>query len=1132
MNMKQLLKLTICLLLILVAAELSTAQKPELIVQTGHSSSIEALAFSPDGKLVGSVGGDAALKLWEVNTGRELRTLKSGFGMSSVTFSPDSKIVATGNNDTKIKFWDVHSGEELRTLSGHAGAVASIAFSPNGKIFASASTDNMRLWDAVTGQELRKLIGHAAGVRSIAFSPNGELLASGSDDKTIKLWDVGTGKEQSTLIGHASWIYSVAFSPDGKLLVSASDDKTLKLWDVATGKELRSFTGATGGVFSVAFSPDGKTVVSGDWDHAVKLWDVATGKQLRTLSGHTNVVNSVAFSADGKLIASSGSNDQTIKLWDAISGKELRTLRGRTEDIHAVAVSSNGKIIAAGGWNDTVKFWNASTGQALPPLGTYAQNHTVESLAISADGGLVVAGSWDPAVRIFDVSGRRELHMFTTESTDNVGDMSVALSPDARIVASADWNQTIKLLDSATGKELRALIGHQSAIACVAYSPDGKTIASGGIDNVIKLWDATTGKELRTLKGHTGSIRALAFSSDGKLLVSGSEDKLVKLWEVATGKDVRTLSGHTDKIGTVAFSRTGVIASGSFDNTIKLWDASTGRELRTLQGSPGYSFSSLVFSPDGKIIVSANEEPTTRLWDVNTGKELARLINLGDTDWLVITPDGLFDGSPASWNQVLWRYEHDTFNVAPIEWFFNEFYYPGLLADIFAGKRPQAPHDIAQKDRRQPQIKMTMPGREQTATAVAARTLMLKIEVADAAPDKDHQTGSGAIDMRLFRNGSLVKVWRGDVLQGKPSATFVVPVPLVAGANDLMAYAFNRENVKSKNASLLVNGAESLKRQGTAYILAVGVNAYSNQNYNLKYAVADAQDFSAEVKRRLEAQKRYAHVEVVSLLNENATKANLLSAFSRLAGAPEPPTLKAGPLDRLTRAEPEDAVIVYFAGHGTAHGHEFYLIPHDLGYDGPRDKLDETGLQAILAHSISDRDLEKVFEGIDAGQLLLVIDACNSGQALEAEETRRGPMNSKGLAQLAYEKGMYILTAAQSYQAAQEAAKFGHGFLTYALVEEGLKQGAADREPKTGTIDVRKWLNYATDEVPRMQEQSSLDALRGRGRYVVFVGDGRDVGIPKSDAEARDNVQRPRVFYRRELESNPLVVAILGAAPP
>jgi uncharacterized caspase-like protein len=168
-------------------------------------------------------------------------------------------------------------------------------------------------------------------------------------------------------------------------------------------------------------------------------------------------------------------------------------------------------------------------------------------------------------------------------------------------------------------------------------------------------------------------------------------------------------------------------------------------------------------------------------------------------------------------------------------------------------------------------------------------------------------------------------------------------------------------------------------------------------------------------------------------------------------------------------------------------------------------------LQGILTHSISDEELEKAVEGIDAGQMLLVIDACNSGQALEAEEKRRGPMNSKGLAQLAYEKGMYILTAAQSYQAALEASKLGHGYLTYALVEEGLKTGAADTEPKDNQVLLREWLDYATNRVPRMQEEN----LVGKRQLVQQDAQGTQ----------RIGVQRPRVFYRREAETQPFIVA-------
>ena len=138
--------------------------------------------------------------------------------------------------------------------------------------------------------------------------------------------------------------------------------------------------------------------------------------------------------------------------------------------------------------------------------------------------------------------------------------------------------------------------------------------------------------------------------------------------------------------------------------------------------------------------------------------------------------------------------------------------------------------------------------------------------------------------MRLFRNGSLVKVWRGDVLKGQTSVTLEANIAIVAGENRLAAYAFNRDNVKSKDATLNLTGASSLKRPGTAYVLAIGVNAYSNPQYNLKYAVADAAAFGEEVRRAQQQIANYEHVEVASLLDEQATKANILRALRRLAG--------------------------------------------------------------------------------------------------------------------------------------------------------------------------------------------------------------------------------------------------------
>ncbi|HEX8500894.1 MAG TPA: caspase family protein [Pyrinomonadaceae bacterium] len=214
-------------------------------------------------------------------------------------------------------------------------------------------------------------------------------------------------------------------------------------------------------------------------------------------------------------------------------------------------------------------------------------------------------------------------------------------------------------------------------------------------------------------------------------------------------------------------------------------------------------------------------------------------------------------------------------------------------------------------------------------------------------------------------------------------------------------------------------------------------------------------------------------------------------------------------LGRLRPAEPEDAVFFYFAGHGLARGNRFYLVPHDLGDGGAA-----AGLRALLDRSIDDRELESAFEGIDAAQLLLVVDACNSGQALDSEERRRGPLNTKGLAQLAYEKGMYVLTAAQSYQQAVASNALGHGYLTYALAE-GLTTASADRAPADGRIQLREWLNYATERVPQLRRPAASEK---RGELVQEPA----ARPPGSDA------QTPRVYYRREDDAPDFIVGTVN----
>ena len=281
----------------------------------GHWINVLSVVFSPDGRTVLS-GGTSQSKLWDVATGRLLRTFDEDSELvTSVAFSTDGQIALTGRTDNTIRVWDLASGLLLRTLKGHSDPVRSVAFSPDGRTALSGSLDRtLKVWNVASGRLLRTLKGHSDRVNAVAFSPDGGTAISGSQDKTLKLWDVASGRLLHTFEGHPKTVTSVAFSPDGHTVLSGSAD-ALMLWDVGSGRLLRTFDRHAGSVLSVAFSPDGRTALSGNIDKTLGLWDVASGRLLNTFEGHAMWVNAVAFSPDGRT-AISGSEDKTLKLWD------------------------------------------------------------------------------------------------------------------------------------------------------------------------------------------------------------------------------------------------------------------------------------------------------------------------------------------------------------------------------------------------------------------------------------------------------------------------------------------------------------------------------------------------------------------------------------------------------------------------------------------------------------------------------------------------------------------------------------------------------------------------------------------------------------------------------------------------
>ena len=265
----------------------------------------------------------------------------------SVAISPDGRLLASGFLYEGIKVWEVDSGVPLRSLRGHTASVNSIAFSPDSQWLVSGSRDRtIKLWDVYAGHEIRTLEPRDCGeVRAVTFSPDGLWLASGSTDSMVRLWRVITGAEVQAMDGHEGPVTSTVFSPDGRYIASGSLDRTLKLWEADTGREVKTFEGHTAGVASLAYSPDGRLLVSGGEDKMVRIWDVDTAREIRTLAGHINDVTSVAFSPNGQLVAG-GSLGQTIRIWNLSTGRLVKTLWFSEISWHPVAFSPKGQWMA------------------------------------------------------------------------------------------------------------------------------------------------------------------------------------------------------------------------------------------------------------------------------------------------------------------------------------------------------------------------------------------------------------------------------------------------------------------------------------------------------------------------------------------------------------------------------------------------------------------------------------------------------------------------------------------------------------------------------------------------------------------------------------------------------------------
>lgn len=1066
---------------------LAAGQNVETVIQKGHELSVLAVAISPDSNYVATGSRDKSAKLWELSSGREVRSfLGHQASVNSLRFSSNGQYLITSSYDGSVKIWNVLSGKELLTFTlndsdwkdaqsyvRNEEVVNDVLCDPQGKFFVTIG-QMVRVFEFPSGKKLKSWIIDTGnrGTERATISPDGKWLALGTD-ATVTIYNMTNWQLVSTLkpVAFSSCggcFTDMAFTPDSRQLIKATKRELVR-YDIVTSAALTTYSKSVDDVTSVDITPDGKKMVVST-EEEVSLFDVNTGDSLFSLRPLTEgKITQVKFARNNRHLLVANDNN-TVLAFDIGDRKKKYELTGFLNqrdkggltynpnsywDSHiaryiryknTLLLSRDGKTLLKGKFGNKIKSWDIASGK--PQTEYIGHKKSVLCYQYSADGKKLVTGGGDGAIILWNAAnGDTLLHI---RSYDHPV-FDVHFNGDETQILSSSWDGSVKIHDASSGERLHLFELKEGSAYLSQFSKNDLyviTATLGENDNKLQLREIDTKKIVRTFEGHTDVISSMQLTADGTQLVTASWDGSIRTWNIATGLAERKFMGHKGAVHSIVLNKgeTKLYSAGA-DRIIRLWDVASGKVTNTWQGHLA-EITSLILTADEKMLISHSLDGVTKFWDLTTGKEFFEHIHFGEKEWMVKNPEGYFNGTQDARQYIHFVNGLKTYGA---DQFFHEFYRPDLLPRIFQNRGTKEDNKGIQgklNTSPPPLVKVaTLPGADASQAEV-----LIKIT----------NTGSGVDALRLFHNGKNIPINREELKMptGKgESATYRHTINLIGGTNTFTALASNKDKIESDPQSVEIV-SDHASKSSTCYIFSVGINQYKNPKMTLNYARPDAESFGKILD---DNGSLYKNIELHTLYDTEASKSNILKKLEELAG----------------KIHQEDVFIFYYAGHGSMVDDQFFFIPSE--------SLRLYDLSSLQKEAIEASVLQDKLKNIKALKQLIIMDACQSGASVELLATR-GAAEEKAIAQLSRSAGIHVMASAGSEQFATEFAELGHGLFTYLLIKA--LQGDADGAPKDGKVTIYELKSYLDDQVPEMTQK-----MKGKPQYPYTFSRGQDFPV-------------------------------------
>lgn len=987
--------------------------------------------------------------------------------ITSAALSLDGALSATGDAGGGIVVWDARAGAVVRRVDeAHEGEVRALAFLPDGRRLMSGGVDGtVAVWDLLESREERRrrvptlVPGQRPAVEAVGVASASGRVMYGSEDGA---WVV-EADDWALVCAIDSPAARVALSPAGDRAMTA-DGSDVRVWDLATGDEVSAFA-ASGAVSGLSFC-----------DYPGRLL-VTTG----------SVANVVATTT-GKVVGSTPNVGQVLAA-SSTSGELLVTAADGTVQLlgtRLAAVASAGETVGATEAGADVEEKIAVT--TLPAEGTNgsdrklvfgAKRRSVRDVDIAGDAILVAYG---PSADEPDEVAERLIALWSLRTGDEVarirlaarpGDWSAALSPDGRWAVTASAAGIFRTNTESGERDAFPVDGDVPDRRAIAFGADGTTFATTG-PGLTRLWNVETLEPVLALRDEGGAShpgqdepalprvpipprdaapRAVALAPDGSAIVVGREGSTVVL-DLATGQDLWTiptasaaarftpdgarlvtvapdgavaivfdvasqaevtrLEGHAGAIRALDVSADGErLATAGADGTVRVWNAKTGKELAVHAGHEG-AVNDVEFDPGGTQLLSGGDDETARLWPIDGKKELVRMVSLPDGSWVAIDGEGRFNASGAGLGEDGPQWVRGLETVA-LEQLDERFHEPNLLAKV-TGRSDEPRLEVPDLDAAGP-----IPSVEVLEAAGGPGFLRL------AATDRGGGIGWISIYLNGKRVADDVRPEGVEPVDGRLEFEIpleVYPAYLEDRANRIEVVAYEAKRLVSNGRGtrgITVTAAAppaATVPEPRLYALVTGVSDYADDSLDLKYAAADAREIGRAMTSAAANLLGPDRVDVRVLVDAEVTRAAIDAELARIRES----------------ATASDIVVVYLCGHGdtiTAREdgetrEEYAYLLHDVvppEYDA--------------ATTLSDRDLQRFLTEIQALKQVVMLDTCYSGRVVENLAAPRDVPESteRSLRSLSTATGTFVLSGSAADAVSFEATPFGHGLLTYSVLE-------------------------------------------------------------------------------------------------